>query len=406
MIPRASAPDDVIPRGPPAGISDGLLRYRVLVVDDSAADRLIITRLLEKSSAFIAQVHECQSAEQALPLLANGDFDCALVDFQMPGQTGVDLLRSHLAARPQTTTAVIVVTDQGSEDLAMAAIHAGAADYLPKGRLSGQSVARAVLNAVEKTQLRHHLAQKSRDLEERNAVLAERNEHIRRFYQTICHELRTPLAVTREFLSIVADEVTGPVTSQQGEALGHAVEGCDQFASLLDDLMDGARLQTGKLRIDPRSTVLLRIMEPTWRSYLPRGCERSIDMRLELPPSLASTCVIADALRIQQVIGNLLGNAIKFTPAGGAISLRAFRTATGICLAVRDSGCGIAPEHQRRILEPLYQVPQAADAHHGGLGLGLSISSDIVKLHGSTLSISSEPGKGSIFSFELLSDGS
>ena len=406
MQPPVAEPHDAPPRGSPANAIDSRKRCRILVVDDSATDRLIATRLLQRSRAFEADVQQCENAEQALARLATGEFDCALVDYQMPGLTGVELLRRHLAARPGSATAVIVVTDQGSEDLAIDAIHAGAADYLPKGRLNQQSIARAVLNAVEKTQLRCHLAQKSRDLEERNRILAERNGEIRRFYQTICHELRTPLAVTREFLSLVADGVTGAVTPGQGEALAHAVEGCDQLSSLLDDLMDAARLQTGKLAVDPRPTALMRVVEPTWRSYLPRGREKSIDMRLDLPSALVTTSVLADAMRVQQVLGNLLGNAIKFTPPGGTIWLRARPTPTGICLAVADTGSGIAPEHQCRILDRLYQAPDQDGAQSGGLGLGLSISSDIVQLHGSTLTVASEPGKGSVFSFELVTGSS
>jgi signal transduction histidine kinase len=246
---------------------------------------------------------------------------------------------------------------------------------------------RAILNAVEKSRLKMTIADKTRHLEVANETLLHRQAEIHRVYQTISHEIKTPLTAAREFISIVRDGISGPVSEQQAEYLELAVESCDQLASHFNDLIDTARLDTGKLRLDRHPTPIARLVMRATASVASAARAKNITITRRIPSGLPLVCV--DPGRIVQVIANLLWNAVKYTPAEGRIVITAARIAEpwdGVQITVEDTGCGIRTSD-----------PQA------GLGLGLSIARELVRLHGGDMTAESILGAGSTFRFTLPS---
>jgi signal transduction histidine kinase len=223
-------------------------------------------------------------------------------------------------------------------------------------------------------------------------------------YHSVSHELKTPLTAVREFVALVLDGVGGPAPSMgQRTFLEHALDGCDQMNHHLNDLIDSSRLDTGKLRLKVQPTQASRVIEFALASI--RAAARAKNLTLESFVSDELPLVLADPLRLSQILGNLLGNAVKFTEAGGLIVLSAgvaADRADEVEFKISDNGCGVAPEHISQIFDRLFQVSSAGDELMGsGLGLGLSIARHLVNLQGGELTVESTLGAGSVFRFRL-----
>ncbi len=235
--------------------------------------------------------------------------------------------------------------------------------------------------------------------------LVSQNTEIQLFYHTLSHELKTPLAAAREFICLVLDGLAGPLTDEQREYLGIARDSCDQLRLHVNDLLDVTRLETGKLSIHRQPVNLAALLERLSDTHRPDAERRQIEIRAVCAPDLP--VVEVDGQRIQQVLTNLVGNALKFTPRGGQITLGAWRHPDHpdeVVVGVKDTGPGIPADQRERIFERLQQLepPHGEDAStRAGLGLGLYISRELVKLHGGRIWVDSNPGAGSHFQFTL-----
>jgi len=213
---------------------------------------------------------------------------------------------------------------------------------------------------------------------------------------TVAHEFRTPLTSLRMAIHLTADEVVGPLTEKQAELMAAARQDCERLQGIVDDLLDLSRIQSGRMalkleRLD--AAAMLQGAAAAVRSAAEAdGLVLSV---AEVDPPLE---VRADSERAQLVLTNLLANAVRHTPRGGLVEARARRDGEAVRFEVRDTGEGIAREHQERIFDKFYRVP---GARGGGVGLGLYISREIVQAHGGAMGVESEPGKGSTFWFTL-----
>jgi signal transduction histidine kinase len=254
---------------------------------------------------------------------------------------------------------------------------------------------------IHKHRLRQALEARRRELVDAHARLQRSHEENQSFYHIVSHELKTPLTSAREFISIVLEGLAGPIGDQQREYLLIAKDSCDQLTRGINDLLDCARLDTGKLSI-VRGRISVEGMVAKATTPLHSQAKQR---RLSLTTRLASDLpeVYADESRMVQVITNLLTNALKFTDAGGRIELTAERTADGsqVCISVSDTGRGMEPERLPHIFERLYQVRSSDTAAGGGLGLGLYICRELVRLHGGDITVTSAPGAGSTFRFTV-----
>jgi signal transduction histidine kinase len=374
---------------------------RILIVDDDVADREMCRRCLTDMGSFKSQITEASTAREAESLCHSQEFDCLLVDHTAADFSGISLARQLSVAAGVRAPPVILMSGHGSEGLVVEAMHAGCADYLMKRSLTPAALNRAVENAVEKAVLRRAVESRSRSLERSNDELLQRTEEIKRFYHSLSHEIKTPLTAAREFVALTLEGIGGSITPSQREFLEHALNSCDDIARHFDDLIDTTRLDTGKLRIrrEPTSPASLIARAVASSAQLARA--RRIKLKTCVPKDLPLLDI--DSGRIVQVVANLLHNALKFSAAGGRVEVTVAR-ALGRHVEVRvtDNGCGIEEKHLPKIFERLYQVGGAGESQcETGLGLGLFIAREIVRLHGSELFVTSKPGRGSMFWFTL-----
>jgi signal transduction histidine kinase len=378
---------------------------RLLVIDDDDVDRQRILRYLRSDDKNYYVITEAVTAEAGAALLSDGAYDCILLDYRLPAADGLALYQAVVSAESGERVApVIMMTGHGSETIAVEAMKCGISDYLTKDGLTAKALQRAINHAVDRTRLRRSLSEKNRHLAKANADLKRQAFELQRVYHSVSHELKTPLAAVREFIALVLDGVAGPLPSpQQKEYLEHALDGCDQMTSHLNDLIDSARLDIGKLRLKMEPVRVAWLVDFAMASIRQMANAKSLKLEARLTPDLP--LVNGDPVRLTQILGNLLGNAAKFTEPGGRIILAArLATADAGCVefSVSDTGCGIPPEYLSQIFDRLFQVSSAGDDLMGsGLGLGLSIAQQLVNLHGGELRVESEVGRGSTFTFNL-----
>ncbi len=238
------------------------------------------------------------------------------------------------------------------------------------------------------------------ELRRTNRDLRAKNLEIQNFYHTLSHELKTPLTAAREFVAIVRDGLGGAVTPQQREYLGIALDSCNQLRVCLNDLLDATRLETGKLSLELRPASPAALAQRAVTTL--QSAARAVGLTLTCAAAADLPDVMLDEHRITQVLNNLIGNALKFTPPGGRVEVQlAALSPAEVEFAVTDNGRGIPVDQIEQVFDRLHQV-KAGDAATGqGIGLGLYICRELVRLHGGDIRVSSEPGAGSAFRFTL-----
>ncbi len=241
-----------------------------------------------------------------------------------------------------------------------------------------------------------------RDMTERNALIDRLRESDRlksEFVSTVSHEMRTPLAVIREYSSLIHDGVAGPVNGDQADFLDTVLRNCDRLTGLVGDLLELAQMRSGKYRMDRQQTDLAPVLERATQDLEALAATKAQILRLDVRGPLPD--VLCDPDRVTQVLVNLVGNAHKFTPEGGEITVRAETRGTSVAIAVQDTGVGIAEEHQAQIFGAFVQVGRKDGPGPMGTGLGLNVARQIVEFHGGRLTVESCPGEGSTFTFTL-----
>lgn len=217
------------------------------------------------------------------------------------------------------------------------------------------------------------------------------------FLSTMSHELRTPLNAVLGFSDLLADERYGPLNDRQQRYVAHIHTGGKHLLKLISDILDLSKIEAGRMELVREDVTVASAFAEVISALYPLAEKKSQALLQQAAPNLH---VHADAMRFKQVLMNLAGNAIKFTPEGGRIELAACQVDDQVKVEVRDNGPGIPAEQQQRIFEAFFRLTETGSATEG-TGLGLAITSRLVELHGGKLGIESRPGAGTCFYFSL-----
>ena len=223
--------------------------------------------------------------------------------------------------------------------------------------------------------------------------LAELDRLKAEFVSVASHELKTPLSVIKGYLSLLLDGIYGDISDEQRKILASVGDQTDRLARLIQQLLDVSRFEAGGGRLEIHPIELRPFLEELATSFEALAVQNEIDFAVQLGPDLPEA-IEGDADRLNEVIGNLLSNAFKFTPRNGRIRMRAASADGGVGIAISDTGVGVPQDKLPRIFEKFFQVENDAQPRSVGSGLGLAISREIVDAHGGTISAESRVGKG------------
>jgi signal transduction histidine kinase len=361
----------------------------VLLIEDNPGDAdLIRLRLVEsKSDVDVACVDRLS---EGLEQISQDPPAVVLLDLNLPDSRGAATFRNVLNKAPGVP--VVVLSGQDDEELAVRAVHHGVQDYLVKGSFDSKQLGRAIRYAMERQALLTSL-----DISRKQQL-----QFKDQFLSHVSHELRTPLTCIHQFVTILLDGLAGPIAQEQREHLETILRSAQQLRTMIGDLLEASRTESGKVALQRRCIAMDQAIQHAVAMLQASaqakqvGLEIAIDGRIPL--------VYADPDRVSQVLTNLIDNAIKFTPAEGSVVVKACMVELDsdfVYVSVTDTGRGISPEAKPLIFERLYQDPNASDGSRKGLGLGLYITKELVRLHGGKIWVESEVGEGSIFSFTL-----
>lgn len=372
----------------------------ILIIDDDPVVYDCFRRYLKDEPL---ELTWCQGSEQAMFAMAEKDYDVFVIDFMIDNLNGVDLfvkMKPHLSQKNNLPKPAILLTGYEDQKIAIQAMHAGFTDMLQKDHLSSVMVKRTIDNAYQKYQLQLETERHKLALQEMNQVLKAKNDEIRLFYQTVSHELKTPLTSVIEYLNLIQDGYSGELTDEMREFLSIMDYNCQLLKLFISDLLDAGRLETNKFSINKKNTVIKSVIDRVIASQIHAAEKKNIQVYFY--PDCPDLTAMVDEDRLFQVVANLLNNAIKFSYKGGVIKIYLNQnTDTTFIISVKDNGCGISQRHQQQVFQRLFQVKQDEFYHERGLGLGLSICKEIIEKHHGKIWLESQVGNGSFFYVQL-----
>ena len=376
-----------------ASASHGL----VLVLEDNPEMSRFLVDCLAPDYRVATAFDGREGLEKALALRP----DVILSDVMMPVMGG-DVLVRELRAHPELEgIPIIVLTAKADDELRVKLLREGAQDFLTKPVASEELRARvANLVMLKRTRdvLQGALSSQNRDLAALADELAAANRAKDEFLAILSHELRTPLTPILSWTFLLREGLLD--TAVRERALATIERSAKLQARIVEDLLDVSRAITGKLRLNVRPIVLDAVILAAIDSVRPAAEAKDIRIETELGPEMDP--IPGDPERLQQVLWNLLANAIKFTPRGGRIDVRLAFLGEQVRLTVSDTGAGIDPTVLPRLFERFWQADTSTTRKQGGLGLGLAVVRHLVELHGGTVRAESEgEGRGATFTLTL-----
>ena len=369
----------------------------ILIVDDKPENLYSLKEVLELNNF---EVDTAQSGEEALKKILKQDYALIILDVQMPGMDGfevADTLSGY--SKTQNTSIIFLSAVNTDKSFIKKGYASGAVDYITK------PVDIDILLLKVKTF--HRLYEQTQKLTKIQAALEEEIEFRKlaeskkdEFISIASHELKTPVTSMKAYLQLLDSVIDDADTETRRDYLKRSLTQLDKLTSLITDLLDVTKIESGKLQ--------LNMKEFDFQEFL----DNTIDVVHKIHPetniiveTTTHVKVFGDALRLEQVLINYLTNAIKYAPQSNEVFINAHVNSDGMLnVRVKDHGIGIPPAMQDNIFEKFYRVEEASK-NFQGLGMGLYICAEIVKMHGGEVGVVSEANQGSEFYFSIPING-
>jgi len=353
------------------------------VIDDEESMRDSCSQILTKDGF---QPETAENGAIGLKKVQNVKPDLVLIDLKMPGISGFEVLDKVKEYDPNIVS--IVITGYATVESAVEAMKKGAYDFLPKPFTPDQ------LRIIIKRGLeRRRLIQETESLR-REKKLMEEN-----FITMVSHQLRSPLSTIAQYFEVILGGMAGKVEPKQEEMLSKARDRLENLMELINDWLDLAQMNKGQIVDNLRPLSLKKVLEDIVEFIQPSAQKENVN--LELIPYSGHDRIQGNEEKLKQVFSNLVTNAILYNKPNGSIKISVKEKEDFVAVNVEDTGIGIPEEHLPFIFDQFYRVKKSEGKKTKGTGLGLSIAMKIVEVHGGTIEVTSELGKGSTFTVFL-----
>jgi signal transduction histidine kinase len=362
---------------------------RVLVVDDNDDDVWITTEHLAAGWPTPIRFARARDGAEALAMLSAERFDLCLLDHHLGRESGLDVLRAARARGDDVP--VVMLTASPAHTIDVAASEAGADDYLDKCRVSPEALEHAVRYARVH---REHVE----TLRRQNKALARLDREKNLLLGMAAHDLRNPIGVVRAYAEFLADNGDDMDGDEVRSILRAMEQSCAQMSGLIDELLDVSAIEAGTLVLQEKPHDIVAVIESVIADLAPIAGAKQITIELAAVPM---PHVNFDRARFEQVLANLVGNAIKYSHPRTGIRVSVERAGEHVRVAVEDHGIGIAPEFLPRLFTPFSRAQRTGTSGERSTGLGLAIVKRIVEAHGGSIEVTSRRGEGSTFAVLL-----
>lgn len=367
---------------------------KLLVVDDEALMRAGVVRALRSFSVslpyvdedFALEVREAGTGEEALELIAAQPPDIMLLDYKLPGISGLDVLDEVM--KRQLDTLTVMITAYASLETAVSATRYGAYDFLAKPFTPEE-----LRTAVHKAAKHLILTRQARKLtEERRRVRFE-------FISVLAHELKAPIAAVEGYLRMMQERTAGVDLTAYATMVDRSLARLEGMRKLIFDIMDLTRIESGQRERQVEPVDLVEVCRHAIEVAQPPADEKRVRLELAAPEKLV---LDADRSELEIVLNNLVSNAVKYNRADGLVTVSLAEVEGGVTLSVADTGIGMTPGEAAKLFKEFVRIKNQRTRNISGSGLGLSTVKKIVTgYYGGDVTVASEPDKGSVFTVTL-----
>ena len=367
---------------------------RVLVADDEPGMRLGVGRALRDFTFSLPdingpvrfEVEHAESGEAALDKIAANPPHILLLDYKLPGMTGLEVL-DRLAAGPPGDMLTIMITAYASLDTAVSAIKRGAYDFLAKPFTPEE-----LKITIRKAAGRLILAQQARKL-------AQEKRQVRfQLISVLAHELKAPLAAVEGYLRIIQDRSAGADPAVYDHMIERSLRRTEGMRKLIVDLLDMTRIESGQKRRQFAPVNVVEVAKAAVETAAPDALQRRISVELHAP---APVTLLADRGEIEIIFNNLVSNAVKYNRDDGRVDVTVGSDGDAVVITVADTGIGMTKEEAASLFGEFVRIKNEKTRDILGSGLGLSIVKKLATLYGGDATVAGEPGAGSTFTVTL-----
>lgn len=381
-----------------------LRTLQILCVSDDPASTCLIKIALGSASHPDYEVRVVPSLHDSYEALESQYFDLVVLDLQLPSTRGLKTLDEF--RRINRRIPVIVLVEANLNSVTHHALERGAQDYLLKDDLCEATMVRAIRYAIQRQASRTENKRLLGLVRANETLLQRKNQQLRKLYDTahdfidnVSHEFRTPLTVVKEYVSLIREGTLGQVNNEQARFLRIAEDRADDLNTMVDDMLDISKLEAGFLAAHRRPNELHDITRRIFPALQRKAEIQQLALSFDIEPEFPA--VFCDSEKIQRVLINLAVNAMKYTPPGGSVHIWAQNRSKELLVGVSDNGTGIATENLETIFERFEQGNVDVCSSTKGFGLGLSIANELVELNLGQMSVKSDLGEGTTFTFTI-----
>lgn len=362
----------------------------ILIVDDIPENIQVISSILYQKGVNLAIA---QNGQEALGIVAKRAPDLILLDVMMPDMDGFEVCQRIKALPELQTTPIIFLTGRIQTEDIVKGFEYGAVDYITKPFNPAELISR-VFTHLDLKRSRDIIAAQNHQLAQQNQELQALNATKDKFFSIIAHDLKNPFNALLSLSALLKDELRHYAPEDIERYVKRIYESAERSYTLLENLLEWARAQTGRMPFDPQAIYLRNLVADTVRLLDSQAQNKQITVSADIPEAIVFS---ADMKMLAAVLRNFVSNAIKFTEPGGSVQISAQAREGWVAITVKDTGIGIKPEVLANLFRIDVQHSAIGTAQEKGTGLGLILCKEFIERHGGQIQVQSEIGRGSQF---------